>query len=122
VDNVRFVCLAKHLESATEVALSTVTETLAVMQYFDIAHVREQGVDLIIVFVDQRVGRVTDGERAEVSARLTLCSRSAGLAGFVVLVWPGGFYGDRRFHPFFESAPYEVLAASINRKLTCENL
>lgn len=93
-----------------------------IMQSFDVAHVREQNVDLIIVFVDQRVGRMTDQERAEISARLALCSRSAGLAGFVVLVWPGGFYADRRFHPFFESAPYELLAMSVNQKLTCENL
>jgi hypothetical protein len=92
------------------------------MQSFDIAHIREQGVDLIVVFVDPRVGRMTDSERAEISAQLTLCSRGARLAGSVVLVWPGGFYGNRRFHAFFESTPYEALVASINKKLHCENL
>ena len=92
------------------------------MQQFEVAHIREQGQDLIIVFVSDRVRHMTDQDRANLSMALTLCSRSAGLAGAVVLVWPGGFYADRRFHAFFESAPYELLASSINKKLTCENL
>jgi hypothetical protein len=92
------------------------------VQSFDVAHLREQGVDLIIVFVDRRVANMSDNERNEIVARLSLCARSAGLPGSVVLVWPGGFFCDRHFHAFFQSAPYEVLAASINKKLTCENL
>jgi hypothetical protein len=37
-------------------------------------------------------------------------------------VWPGGFFGHRNFHAFFQSVPYEGLQASINQKLTCENI
>lgn len=91
------------------------------MQSFDVAHRREQGVDLIIVFVDERVGRTPDSDQGAIMSRLTLCARNAGLAGSVLL-WRGGFVCDRRFRAFFESAPYELLATGINRKLTCNNL
>jgi hypothetical protein len=87
-----------------------------------VAHIREQGVDLIIVFVSDRVRWMNDTDVRSIVAGLTVCARSAGLAGHVVLVWPGGFYADRPLHPFFESAQYELLAASINKKLNCQNV
>lgn len=59
------------------------------MQSFDIAHVREQGVDLIVVFVDERVSRMADADRNAIMARLALCARSDGLAGDIVLVRNG---------------------------------
>jgi hypothetical protein len=92
------------------------------MQNFDVAHVREQGVDLIIVFVAERVRSMSTSDTNGLITSLTLCARSAGLAGHVVLVWRGGFFADPKFHAFFESAPYEVLAASVNKKLSCSNM
>jgi hypothetical protein len=82
------------------------------MQQFDVAHVRERGVDLIIVFVNDRVRYMSDEDRGALAVALTLCARSAGLAGAVVLVWPGGFFADRDL----------LLAASVNTQLTCDNL
>ena len=90
------------------------------MQTFDVAHIREQGVDLIIVFLDHSVQYKTDAERSQIAGALQLCARSAGLAGTVVLVWQGGFFADRNFHPFFQSVNFEMLAASINTRLTCD--
>jgi hypothetical protein len=92
------------------------------MQSFDVAHIRERGVDLIVVFVDQKVGRMTDEERNGILLRLSLCARSAGLAGFVVLSWPEGFFCNRRFHGFFQSTPYRALVAQRNRTLRCDNI
>lgn len=92
------------------------------MQSFDVAHIREQGVDLIIVFVSDTVRWMSDEERNQILTALTLCAHSADLAGYVVLVWPGGFFCRKEFHAFFESAPYDILSANINKKLTCENL
>ena len=92
------------------------------MQQFDVAHIREQGQDLIIVFVSDQVRYMSDQDRAGLSAALTLCSHSAGLAGAVVLVWPGGFYSDRRFHAYFESISFDLLTANINTNLKCDNL
>lgn len=92
------------------------------MQQFDVAHLREQGVDLIIVFVNEQVRYMTAHDRNSLVAALTICARSAGLAGVVVLVWPGGFFGDHGVHAYFESVPYEFLVSNINKKLTCNNL
>jgi hypothetical protein len=82
---------------------------------------REQGVDLIVVFVAERVRLIPDNEKQALAGGLTLCARSAGLAGQVVLVWPGGFFGDRNFHAYFRDAPYEFLVANINKRLSCPN-
>jgi hypothetical protein len=98
------------------------TTKVHLVQTFDVAHIQEQGVDLIVVFVDRNVQYMTDAERAQIQAGLAICARSAGLAGSIVLYWDGGFFCDRRFHAFFETTPPQALAASINRKLTCQNL
>ena len=92
------------------------------MSDFQVAHIREQGVDLIIVFVAERVRRIPDSEKQALAAGLTLCAHTAGLAGHVVLVWPGGFFADRKFHAYFESVPYDFLVANINKHLTCQNM
>lgn len=92
------------------------------MERFKVAHIREQGVDLIIVFVNRSVAHRLDSEKAQLRGELQMCASSADLRGSVVLVWEGGFYADRRFHAFFRSAPYATLVANINRDLTCENI
>jgi len=92
------------------------------VERFKVAHIREQGVDLIIVFVNSSVAHVLDSEKAQLLGALQLCANSAGLRGSAVLVWEGGFYADQRFHAFFRSAPYATLAANINGELTCENM
>jgi hypothetical protein len=92
------------------------------MQTFKVAHIREQNVNLVIVFVSDAAGRLPDSEKSRLLAALQGCAISAGLAGTVVLVWSGGFYCDTRLHAFFRSVPYTDLLASINRQLTCPNL
>lgn len=89
---------------------------------FQVAHLREQGVDLIIVFVAEHVSRIPDNEKQALATALTLCAHGAGLAGHVVLVWRGGFFGNRNFHAFFRDAPYDALVANINKRLNCPNL
>lgn len=92
------------------------------MADFQLAHIREQGVDLIVVFVAERVRWIPDDEKQALSNGLALCARSAGLAGHVVLVWPGGFFCDRNFHAYFQNTPYDFLAANINKRLSCSNI
>lgn len=89
------------------------------MQSFKVAHFREQGVDLIVVFVNESVGRMADSERQRILNALQLCANGAGLAGSVVLVWPRGFFCDPNLHPFFRSVPYPALVRNINRQLNC---
>ena len=97
------------------------------MQEFKVAHLREQGQDMIIVFVHGKVGTWTDEKREQLSAQLQICADSTGLAGSVVLIWqtPLGrseFLAPKPWHPFLKSVSYQMLAGNINKKLTCKNL
>jgi hypothetical protein len=92
------------------------------MQEFNVAHINEQGVDLIIVFLDQKVAGFSPAQLEEIAERLTVCARSVNWRGFVALVWPGGFWAQKNQHAFFASAPYNLLASQVNKTLTCQNL
>ncbi len=94
------------------------------MSKFQVAHLREQGQDMIIVFVNKSVGSMSNSDRADIAASLQACAESAGLAGSVVLVWKdslgrGHFVAPKPWHLFFESTPYDILARHINKELTC---
>jgi hypothetical protein len=91
---------------------------------FDVAHIiREQGVDLIVVFLSSSFGQQTKSVQQQTIAELTACARSAGLAGTVVRVWQDGsrlgFIAPTGMHPFFRSLDIGLLAANINTNLTC---
>jgi hypothetical protein len=94
------------------------------MSHFKVAHVREQGLDLIIVPLDSQFRFKTDVEQRETIAALQVCATRAGLAGAVVPVWDDGggrmaFRAPRNWHPFFQSISLGFVAANINRELTC---
>lgn len=97
------------------------------MSKFQVAHIREQGQNMIIVFVDKKVGSMTSSDRAEIMATLQSCATSAGLAGNVVLVWQTNsgrmeFCAPQPWHPFFKSISYEYLASNVNKELTCNSI
>ena len=94
------------------------------MADFDVAHLRIQNVDVVIVFLNQAFDHKSQQEQNEVSDALQICSRQAGLAGNVVLVWTDSF-GRFKFlapsnqHAFFRTADYRQLYAQVNKTLTC---
>ncbi len=57
------------------------------MTTFKIAHIREQGIDLIIAPLDSTFGSKSKNDQNEIIASLQACASSAGLAGTVVPVW-----------------------------------
>jgi hypothetical protein len=92
------------------------------MPRYDVAHVREQGIDLIIVPLDSSFGAKTTTSQQVVIDELQLRARSAGLAGTVVPVWDAGngrmaFIAPRNWHPFFRGIDLYFVAANINRQL-----
>jgi hypothetical protein len=91
------------------------------MTTFEIAHINEQGVNVVVVFVDAAVARKSSAEQNEIAASLQLCARSAGLAGNIAMIWPGGFWASRNQHSFFGSTggSYGELALRVNKRLTC---
>lgn len=94
------------------------------MPTFDVAHLREQGQDIIIVVVNRSFGSRPRSEQNEICESLQKCALSAGLVGTVVPVWNAGgrrmgFWAPRPWHPFFRSLTLASVAANISRKLTC---
>jgi hypothetical protein len=60
------------------------------MSKYRIAHLREQGQDMIIVPVDPSFGYKAQSEQFDFITALQCCARSAGLVGTVVPVWRSG--------------------------------
>jgi len=92
------------------------------MTSFEIAHINEHGVNVVVVFVDPAVARKSVEEQNAFAAGLQICANSANLAGNIAMVWPGGFWAPRNQHAFFGSpgGSYQALLFRINKKLSCE--
>lgn len=94
------------------------------MATYDVAHIKEQGIDLIIIVVDSSFGPKTPGEQQEITAALQECATAAGLAGTVVPVWDAGggqmgFFAPPNWRTFFSSIGLAFVETNINRELTC---
>jgi hypothetical protein len=92
------------------------------MPHFKVAHIREQGQDMIIVPLDSAFGRKITSEQQSVRTELQARSRAAGLAGTVVPVWDDGFGRMGFFAPigwraFFESINLHWVFANVNREI-----
>jgi hypothetical protein len=92
------------------------------MPSFKAAHVREQGVDLIIVPLDPSFGQLSVDEQCELIDRMQQAANSAGLAGTVVPVWRIGartaFVAPRNWHPFFQSVTWDDVLANVNNMIS----
>jgi len=93
------------------------------MNTFKIAHIREQGVDMIIVPLSSSFGARAQSDQDETIEALQQCAAAAGLAGTVVPVWRSGssyrFICPTNWTPFFRSLSWNQITRSINRTLTC---
>lgn len=92
------------------------------MPTFKIAHIREQGVDLIVVPMDPAFGKLPKSDQHTIIAELQAQSFAAKLAGTVVTVWDYGrgqmgFIAPQSWHPFFQSISLSWLLAKLNREL-----
>jgi hypothetical protein len=91
------------------------------VEHFQVAHIKVQGVDLKILFVNAELGHWSPIEQQVVNA-LQACASAGCLPGNVVPVWCDSA-GRRNFiappnqHAFFKSVTFEYLAANINKTL-----
>lgn len=93
------------------------------METFEVAHVNEQGQDIIMVVVTSAFGSFGRIEQNRLTNLLQVAASSAGLKGTVVPVWDGGFgrlafLAPMPWMSFFQSLTLEAVAGSINRTLT----
>lgn len=95
------------------------------MTKFEVANFKEQGVALVVVFLDSSFDRKSKDEQLKAVAALQICATSAGLPGTVVPVWTVGdqfkFIARKNWYPFFQTPGiYERLLGTINKELTCD--
>lgn len=93
------------------------------MPSYDVAHIREQGQDMIIVPLDDDFDRQTPSQQNAFIDHFQLRAHSAGLAGTVVAVWESAsgrmkFIAPTQWHPFFRSIGLRRILASLNRTIS----
>ncbi len=92
------------------------------MAKYKIAHIREQGQDMIIVPLDSLFGIKSSAVQNEVYEEFSRRSASAGLRGKVVLIWKNGkntkFIAPRPWISFFKSISYNHILRNINKELS----
>jgi hypothetical protein len=93
------------------------------MPRFKVAHLREQGQDMVIVPLEPSFGNKISQDQQAIIGDLQMHSRLAGMAGIVVPVWDGGggrmaFIAPQQWHPFFTSLNLPFVFANINKELS----
>ena len=93
------------------------------MPTYRVAHIKEQGIDLIIVPLSSDFGHKDSQQQNEIIEALQAHATGAGLAGTVVPVWDAGsrrmgFVAPSNWHSFFGSLTLARVFASINKQIS----
>ena len=122
------MCAACHgarprtLTSTTQPAVHHEPRTASMSKY-KVAHIREQGIDLIIVPLEPAFDRQPETAQHATIGGLQACANAAGLRGTVVPVWLVAgrmrFIARPEWHPFFRGLQWETVIGNLNKELTC---
>lgn len=93
------------------------------MPSLKVAHIHEQGQDMIIFPLDQRFGRLPQDEQQKELAGLGMRANAAGLRGHAVAVWDAGggrmgFMGPTQWHAFLRSIHLRWVLANLNKEIS----
>lgn len=92
------------------------------MPRYDVAHIHEQGNDMIIIPLESSFGMQSQATQHQTIDELQIRANSAGLKGTVVPVWNSGgrmaFIAPPNWHSFFGSINLQFVAANINRYIS----
>src|SRR5690349_6878944 len=96
------------------------------MKQFEIAHIKEQGVDIIIVPLHPTFASLDQVEKTRLLRVLQQGAKTSGLLGTVVPIWEVGvrgmaFLAPPPMHPFFLSIDLVFVEANINRQLNIQD-
>ncbi len=91
------------------------------MPRFKVAHLREQGQDIVVILVNAEFAFKPADEQSNIISKLQRQSTSAGMKGTVVPVWQSGdrmsFVAPKQWHRFFQSLSFEAIQKNINREI-----
>lgn len=92
------------------------------MPKLKVAHIREQGQDMLIFPLDQSFGNRSNHDQNEALALLEHRAHSAGLAGQAVAIWQHGmhthFRGPSNWQNFLRGISMGWVLANVNRELS----
>ncbi len=96
------------------------------MPTFQVAHLRHNGQDIIIVPVDRTFGKRSPAEQARIQEAFQRSAVSAEMAGVVVPVWEDAsgrmaFRAPPPWHDFLKSIDMVYVATALNRILSLES-
>jgi hypothetical protein len=91
------------------------------MPTYRVAHVNEQGADLIIIPLDSSFGNQTTSQQTAEIAEFQSRARMAGLRGIVVPVWIDGpemkLIAPPVLWPFFQGVQYQEILQWLNMEI-----
>ena len=92
------------------------------MPSFDVAHLHQQGQNMILVPLDDSFDHKSSAEQNGFLAELQMRAHQAGLAGRAVAVWMQGyetrFLGPTQWRAFFESIDMRFVLANVNLEIS----
>jgi hypothetical protein len=95
------------------------------MPTFQVAHLRHDGRELIIVPVDRSFGKRSPAEQARIQEAFQRSAAAVDMAGVVVPVWEDStgrmaFRAPPPWHDFLKSIDMIYVATALNRSLSLE--
>ncbi len=92
---------------------------------FKIAHIKEQGINIIIIPMATSFGDRSESDRFEIIELLQAAAVSAQLRGKVVPMWQEErgykFIAPPEWQPYFRTVKWKDLKKNLNRELTCDD-
>jgi hypothetical protein len=95
------------------------------MPTFQVAHLRRDGQDVIIVPVDRSFGKRSPPEQARIQEAFQRSAAAAAMPGIIVPVWEDAtgrmaFRAPPTWQEFFKSIDMVYVATALNRSLSLE--
>lgn len=91
------------------------------MPQFDVAHIREQGQDMLLFPLDSSFHQKPQAAQNSALAELQTRARQAGLAGRAAAIWEYGgrtyTLGPQPWQSFLRSIDVDFVLANVNREL-----
>lgn len=92
------------------------------MPKFSVAHLREQGQDMLLFPLDSSFHHKTDEQQSAVVDELEMRAHAAGLAGSAAVFWESGgrgyFRGPRQWQSFLRSISLAWVVRQVNREIS----
>jgi len=92
------------------------------MPSFNLAHIREQGQDMLLFPLDGSFGRKIRSEQNDILSELEARANAAGLRGRAAAFWESGsgthHLGPKNWSGFLRSMSMRMVLANVNRKIS----